>query len=147
MSKTDSTILSKNLFILAIGGGAAFWGTTIATSLLPIAAEYRAAYSNWSVQTVWAGSLLGGMILGCCVSYSLLRLFERIPTKDPILKSVLLSFVALVIAIILIDAPRSLLGPNHSLYYLLIGVMLNLARFLILGLGIGYLYKKLFGSV
>jgi hypothetical protein len=35
------------LFILTIGGGAAFWGATIATSLLPIAAKYRDAYSNW----------------------------------------------------------------------------------------------------
>jgi hypothetical protein len=131
------------LFILTIVGGAAFWGTTFVTSLLPIAAEYRAAYSNWSIQTVWVDSLFIGMIIGFCISYSLLRLFEKIPTKDPILKSVLLSFVALVIAIILIDVPRSFLEPNHSLYYLLIGLMFNLARFLILGIVIGYLYKRL----
>jgi len=135
------------LFMLTIGGGAAFWGTTIAISLLPIAAEYRAAYSNWSIQTVWVDSLLVGMIIGGCVSYFLLRFLEKIPTQDPILKSVLLSFVALVIAIILIDTPRILLGPNHSLYYLLIGVMFNLARFLTLGISIGYLYKRLFGSI
>ncbi len=30
-------------FVLAIGGGVAFWVTTVATSLLPIAADYRAA--------------------------------------------------------------------------------------------------------
>ena len=46
MLKKGSTILSKKLFILTIGGGVVFWVTTIAISLLPIAAEYRAAFSN-----------------------------------------------------------------------------------------------------
>ena len=136
----------KKLCKLTIGGGVVFWITTIATSLLPIAAEYRAAYSNWSIQTVWIDSLIVGMIIGCCVSYSLLRFFEKIPTKDPILKSVILSSIALVIAIILIDVPGSFHGPSDALYYFLIGVMFNVARFLILGIVIGYLYKRLYGS-
>ncbi len=44
----------KKLFKLPIGGGVVFWAITIATSLLPIAAEYRAAFSKWSwnIQTV-----------------------------------------------------------------------------------------------
>ena len=41
MLKAGSTILSKKLFKLTIAGGLVFWATTIATSLLPIAAEYR----------------------------------------------------------------------------------------------------------
>ena len=133
---------------LTIGGGVVFWATTIATSLLPIAAEYRAAYSNWSIQTVWVASLFVGVIIGCCVSYFLLRFFDKIPTKNPILKSVILSFIALVIAIILIDVPQSFLLPKLSdaLYYFLIGVMFNGARFLFLGIVIGYLYKRLYGS-
>lgn len=138
--------LCKKLYKLTIGGGVVFWVTTIATSLLPIAAEYRAAFSNWSIQTVWVGSLLMGMIIGCCVSYSLLRFFEKIPAKGPILKSVILSFIALVIAIILVDIPMILHESGASLYYFLIGVMFNTVRFLFLGLGIGYLYKRLYGS-
>ena len=116
--------------------------------LLPLAAEYRAAFSNWSIRTVWIDSLPVGMIIGCCVSYALLRFFEKIPTRDPILKSVILSFIALVIATILIDVPRSFLlpGSDDSLYYFLIGVTFNAARFLFLGLVIGYLYKRLYGS-
>jgi len=139
MLRRGSTILSKKLYKLTIGGGVVFWATTIATSLLPIAAEYRAAFSNWSIQTVWVDSLFVGLIIGCGISYFLLRFFDKIPTKDPILKSVILSFVALVIAIILIDVPRSflLLGPSDALYYFLIGVMFNAARFLFLGLAIG----------
>jgi uncharacterized protein YacL len=144
--RQTSNAFYKKLFKLTIWGGVVFWATTIATSLLPIAAEYRAAYSNWSVQTVWVDSLLVGMIIGCCVSYFLLRFFDKIPTKNPILKSVILSCVALVIATILIDVPRSFQAPSDALYYFLIGVMFNVARFLFVGIVIGYLYKRLYGS-
>ena len=133
----------KKLYKLTIGGGVVFWATTIATSLLPIAAEYRAAFSkrSWNIQTVWVDSLLVGMIIGCCVSYSLLRFFNKIPTKNPILKSAILSFIALVISIILIQVPQCffLLGPSDALHYFLIGIMLNVPRFLFLGIVIGYL--------
>ena len=136
----------KKLFKLAIAGGVVFWATTIATSLLPIAAEYRAVYSNWSIQTVWVGSLPMGVLIGCCVSYSLLRFFDKIPTKNPILKSAILSIIVLVITIILIPVPPGFHGPGDALYYFLIGVMFNVARFLFLGIVIGYLYKRLYGS-
>jgi NhaP-type Na+/H+ or K+/H+ antiporter len=42
-------------------------------------------------------SLIGGLIIGLWVSYPLLRFYDRIPGKDPILKSVLLSSLVLVI--------------------------------------------------
>ena len=145
MPKAGLTLLSKKLFILTIGGGMVFWATTIASSLLPIAAEYRAAYSNWSIQTVWVGSLLIGLIVGYCVSYILIRYFDAIPSKNPILKSGIISFIALIIAIILIDVPQSFFGMSNSfdaLYYFLIGVMFNAARFLLLGIVIGYLYNE-----
>ena len=144
MLKAGSTILSKKLFKLTVGGGLVFWATTIATSLLPIAAEYRAAYSNWSMQTVWVTSLLMGMIIGYCVSYFLLRYFDKIPSKNPILKSVMISSIALIIAVIVIDVPQSFFGMRDSfdaLYYFLIGVLFNIARFLLLGIVIGYLYN------
>jgi hypothetical protein len=133
----------KKLYKLTIGGGVVFWATTIATSLLPIAAEYRAAYSNWSIQTVWVDSLLVGMIIGCCVSYSLLRFFDKIPTKNPILKSLILSIVALTIAIVMVQGASSLLGPSDALRYFLIGAALNVPRFLSLGVIIGYLYNRI----
>ena len=41
MLQAGSTILSKKLFKLTIAGGLVFWATTIATSLLPIAAELQ----------------------------------------------------------------------------------------------------------
>lgn len=146
MKKSGSTFLSS-LSKLTIGGGVVFWATTFVTSLLPIAAEYRAAYSNWSIQTVWVGSLPVGIIIGCCVSYFLLRYMEKYPTKNPIQKSMKLSLIALIIAIVLIDVPQSIHGQNNSFYYFLIGVIFNTVRFLFLGLAIGNLYKRLNKSV
>ena len=85
-----------------------------------------------------------GMIIGYCVSYFLLRYFDKIPSKNPILKSVMISSIALIIAVIVIDVPQSFFGMRNSfdaLYYFLIGVMFNIARFLLLGIVIGYLYN------
>src|SRR5665647_3068356 len=134
----------KRLYKLTIGGGVAFWAITIAFSLLPIAAEFRAALSISYIQVVLVESLLGGMIIGCCVSYSLLRFFDKIPTKNPILKSEILSFVALGIVSILLGVAAS--RTSDALHVFLIGAMLIVPRFLILGLVIGYLYKRLYGS-
>jgi NhaP-type Na+/H+ or K+/H+ antiporter len=146
MNLINEKEFKMNLLRLTVGGGVVFWAITIATSLLPIAAEYRAAYSNWSTQTVWVASLPMGMIIGCCVSYFLLRHFDRIPTKSPIPRSVTLSFIALIIAVVLIDVPQSFLHPRpgDALYYFLIGVAFNVARFFSLGIAIGYLYGRLY---
>jgi len=146
MLKKGSTILSKKLFILTIGGGVVFWVTTILISLLPISAEYRSAFSKANIQTVWVASLPAGLIVGCCVSYSLLRFFDKIPTKNPILKSAIISLIALVIMTILNLVPHSFLGQHDVLYYFLIGIMLDVPRFLFLGIVIGYLYRRLFKS-
>ena len=145
MLKEGSTILSKNLFKLTIGGGVAFWAFTIAFSLLPMMAEFRAALSISYISGAIVEPLLGGMIISCCVSYSLLRFFDKIPTKNPILKSLILSFIALVIATILLEAPASF-RTSDALYYFLFGTMLNVPRFLFVGVVIGYLYKRLYRS-
>jgi len=133
----------KGLCKLTLAGGMTFWVTSVATSLLPIAAKYRAAFSNWSIQSVWIGSLLSGMVIGCCVSYFLLHFFQKLPTKSPILKSMILSSIALGIVVILIDVPMIMHASNDELYYFLIGVAFNTARFLLLGIAIGYLYKRM----
>ena len=145
MPEAGSVHLSKKLFKLTMGGGMVFWAATIVTSLLPIAAEYRAAYSGWSIQTVWVASLPMGMIIGYGVSWFLLRYFDMIPSKNPMLKSVIITFIALIIAVILIDVPQGFFGMRNSgdaLHYFFIGVLLNGGRFLLLGIGIGYLYRE-----
>ena len=131
--------------ILTIAGGLAFWVANFAISLTPIAAEYRAALSI-SYFPMLLESLLGGLIIGFCVSYFLLRFFDKIPTKNPILKSVILSFIVLIIVTITIGGPGSFLATSDVLRYFLIGTIFNVIRILALGKGIGYVYDKLNGG-
>ena len=142
---TQSKEIWRKVVILAIVGGLAFWATNFAISRTPIAAEYRAAQSISYFQTVRVEALLVGLIIGFFVSYFLLRFYNKIPSKNPILKSVVLSFIALIIAMILLEAPASF-TTSDALYYLLIGVIFNVPRFLFVGIVIGYLYKKLYGQ-
>jgi len=143
MLKRGSTILSKKLYELTIGGGVAFWAANFAISRTPIAADYRAALSIPYLPMLLE-SLVAGLIIGFCVSYSLLRFFDRIPTKTPILKSVTLSFIVLVIVTILLQGPASSLTSSDDLRYFLIGTMFNVLRILALGVAIGYLYNRLY---
>jgi hypothetical protein len=131
----------KKLFKLTIGGGVVFWAITFAFSLFPIAAELRAALSISYVQMILVESLTGGMIISCGLSYILLRFFDKIPPKNPILKSVILSFVALGIVSILVGVAAS--RTSDALHIFLLGVTLNIPRFLFVGIVISYLYKKL----
>jgi len=128
---------------LTIAGGLAFWAATVATSLLPIAAEYRAAYTGWSIHLVWVNSLLAGAVIGGIVSYFFLRFMGNNPTKNPIVKSMNLSAIAFCVVILLIDLPMAIKAQNTSLKYLLIGILFNAVRFLLLGFSIGSFYKKL----
>jgi hypothetical protein len=131
--------------ILAIAGGLAFWVANFAISLTPIAADYRAALSI-SYFPMLLESLLGGLIIGFCISYFLLRFLDKIPTQDPILKSGILSFIVLIIVTILIAGPSSFLVTGDVLRYFLIGTTFNVLRFLALGIVVGYLYKRLNGG-
>jgi hypothetical protein len=132
----------RKIVVLAVVGGLAFWAVSIATSLFPITVDYRAA--RWSAETVWVGSLPAGMIIGFLLSFFLVRFFDKIPTKNPILKSIILSIIALVIGAILLEAPSSF-GTSDALYYFLFGTILNVPRFLFVGVVVGYLYKNLYG--
>jgi hypothetical protein len=56
---------------------------------------------------------------------------------------VILSLIALAIGTILLEAPASF-RTNDALYYFLFGTMLNVPRFLFVGVVVGYLYKRLY---
>jgi glycopeptide antibiotics resistance protein len=137
---TQSKDIWRKIVVLAVVGGLTFWAISIATSLVPITADYRVA--RWSAEMVWVGSLPAGMIIGFFVSFFLFRFFEKIPTKNPILKALILSVIALIIGTILLEAPTSF-GTSDPLYYFLFGTMLNVPRFVFVGIVIGYLYKRL----
>ena len=134
----------KKLLKLTIGGGLAFWVTTIAISLTPIRAEFRAALSMSYVQSVLVEGLIGSLIIGFFVSFFLLRFFDKVPTKNPILKSVILSFVPYVINLILLGVAASRTSDAQHIF--LIGAVLQVPSYLALGIVIGYLYKRLYGS-
>jgi hypothetical protein len=90
-------------------------------------------------------SLIAGLIIGFCVSYFLVHSFNKIPTQDPISKSVILSFIVLIIVTILMQGPASFLTTtSDALYVFLIGTIFNVIRILALGIGIGYLYPRLY---
>ncbi|MEZ4726924.1 MAG: hypothetical protein R3E79_07300 [Caldilineaceae bacterium] len=102
--KKSAEIWRKTL-LLALTGGVAFWVANFAISLTPIAAEYRAALAIPYVPMLLE-ALVGGLIIGCAVSYCLLRCSDRLPTWQPMLKSLLLSFVALIVVTMLIEVPQ-----------------------------------------
>ena len=133
----------RKAFILAVAGGLAFWLANFAISRTPIAAEYRTALSI-SYFPMLLESLLGGLIIGFCVSYFLIHFFDNIPTKNPILKSVILSFIVLIMVTILLGGPSSFLATGDVWRYFLIGTIFNVLRILALGIGIGYLYRRLY---
>jgi hypothetical protein len=134
----------KKLFKLTIGGGVAFYAITIVFSLTPFAAEFRAALSISYVESALIEPFIGGTIISCCLSYFLLRFFDKIPTKNPILKSVILGFVALGIVFILLGVAAS--RSSDAFRVIVTGAVFNLIRFPSLGIVIGYLYKRLYGS-
>jgi len=139
----NSKGIMKKAFVLTLVGGLAFWLANFAISRTPIAAEYRAALSI-SYYPMLLEALLGGLIIGFCVSYFLIRFFDKIPTKNPILKSVILSFIVLIIVTITIGGPSSFLATGNVSRYFLIGTIFNVIRILALGIGIGYLYRRLY---
>ena len=87
-------------------------------------------------------ALIGGLIIACFVSFFLLPFFDKIPIKHPILKSVILSFVALVI----IEVLSTFGNPSNAYVFLLVDTGMNIPRILALGIVVGYLYKRLYGS-
>ncbi len=127
--------------ILAIAGGLAFWVANFAISRTAIAAEYRTALSI-SYYPMLLESLIGGLIIGLWVAYPLLRFFGRIPAKDPVLKSVLLSSIVLVIVTILLAGPSSFFATNNVFRYFTLGTIFNLIRITALGIAIGCVCKK-----
>ncbi len=144
---TRSIEIWRETLVLAIMGGLGFWITNFAISLTPIAAEYRAGLSI-SYFPMLFEALVGGLIIGFGVSFFLLRFFDKIPTKNPILKSLILSSIALIIVTILLEVPAKFLtNTNDALHYFLIGTLFNILRILALGAVIGYLYGRFYGQV
>jgi hypothetical protein len=135
----------RKMLVLGLVGGLAFWVTNFAISLTPIAAEYRAGVSI-SYFPMLLEALIGGLIIGFGVSFFLLRFHGKIPSKNPIAKSLILSSAALLLVTILLEVPAHFFTPNSDpTHFFLIGLLINVLRILALGVVVGYLYKRLYG--
>jgi len=146
---TSGQMMSHGIFaqlcVLTLGGGLAFWAATVAFSLLPIAAEFRQAFSISYGEGVVVGPLLGGMAIAFVISWLLLRFFSKVPARDPLLMSLMLSCVALGAAIVMLRLAAIGVGRDPMRAFF-IGATLNVPRFFALGTAIGCLHKKLRGS-
>ena len=131
----------KKVLVLTLVGGLAFWLANFAISRTAIAADYRAAMSI-SYYSMLLESLIGGLIIGLWVSFPLLRFYNRIPGKNPIIKSVLLSSLVLVIVTIVLGGPSSFFATSNVLRYFIIGTVFNVIRITALGIAIGYVCKR-----
>ncbi len=129
---------SKRLLKLAGSGGAAFWITDLIIALSPIAAKYKAAFSISSLPVALAEALVGGMVIALCVSFCLLRFFNKVPGNKTIFKALILSYGAMVI----IEVLSALGNPANASVYLLLDTGMNVPRFLALGLVIGYVVDR-----
>jgi hypothetical protein len=131
------------MVVLAFGGAAGFWLVNLAISLTPLAAEYRAALSI-AYLPMLLEAFLGGLIVGLCVSFCLLRFFDRIPGNSPMGKSLLLAAIGFVVATLALEVPAKFMaGLSDPVRYFLMSVAINGLRFLALGVVIGYLYGRL----
>lgn len=140
---TRSIEVWRNVLAMAVAGGLAFWVANFAISRTPIAAEYRSALSI-SYYPMLVESLVGGLIIGLGVSYFLFRFFDWIPVNDPMIKSVIVSFIVLLIVTVLIGRPSSFFATSDASRYFLIGTAFNFIRILALGIAIGYACKRQF---
>jgi hypothetical protein len=131
----------KKVLVLTLVGGLAFWLANFAISRTAIAADYRAAMSI-SYYPMLLESLIGGLIIGLWVSLPLVRFFDRIPAKDPMLKSVLLSSLVLVIVTVVLGGPSSFFATGNVLRYFIIGTVFNVIRITALSIAIGFVCKK-----
>ena len=83
-SKTHASHeFSKRLLKLAAAGGAAFWITDFVIAVSPITAQYQAAFSISSLPVALVEALAGGLVISFCVSFFLLRFFNRLPQHAP----------------------------------------------------------------
>lgn len=119
---------------LTLGGGLAFWAANFAISLTPLAAAYRAALSipYWPMTLA---ALIGGLLVAICVSGVLLTLRDRIPGVNPVFRAMFLSLVIMGV----IEVFSLVLDADHLSIFHVVGAVINLPRFLALGVTIGWL--------
>jgi len=128
--------------VLAVAGGAGFWLANFAISLTPVAADYRSGLGI-SYVPMLVESLAGGLIMGFGVGYCLLRFFDRIPTRNPIGKALVLGALGVVLLTVFIEVPAKFgTSAPDSWRYFLIALAINVIRVGVLAVVIGSAYGR-----
>ena len=113
--------VGSGMWPAALAGSAAFWLANVVISVTPVAAEYRAGLSI-SYVPMLAQAVAGGLVLGLAVSHVLHRHFDRIPTRTPVAKSIVVSLFALGAVTVLVEVPgKFLTDTENPVRYLVIG--------------------------
>ena len=135
-----SRIAWRRVALLTLVGGLGFWFANLAISLTPLAAEYREALSI-PYLSMLLEALLGGLFIGFCVSYCLLRFFDRIPSTSPMVKSLLLCCAVFVVVTLVVEGPAKFgTSTSDAWRYFLIAALFNGLRILALGVAVGYVF-------
>ena len=133
----------REVTVLAVAGAAGFWLANFAISLTPVAADYRSGLGI-SYVPMLVESLVGGLIMGFGVAYCLLRFFDRIPTRNPVGKALVLAALGLVLLTVVIEVPAKLGAstPDAGRYFL-IALAINVIRVGVLAWVIGFIYGRI----
>ena len=135
--RTKSLGVYKMAYKPAIAGAIAFWLAGTATRLI-LPSPPGLSPSPWFS----VGRLFWSIIVGGSVSYYLIWYFDKIPSKNPIIKSVILSSLALI----MIDGLVMLFYLSNPLNFFLLFVSYEAATFIVAGVVIGFVHVKLYGS-
>jgi hypothetical protein len=134
---THTTIPWGRAIRPTLAGGLAFWVANLAISLTPVAAAYRVALSipYWPMTVA---ALAGGLLIAGCVSGLLLAVHHRLPGGNSIVRGMLLSLMAMGV----IEAFSIMVDMDHLSIFHVIGVAMNVPRFVALGVAIGWLFDR-----
>lgn len=130
---THVTIPWSRMTQMTLVGGLAFWAANFAISLTPVAAAYRTALSI-SYWPMTLAALVGGLLIAAGVSGLLQAFRDHLPGDHPILKATLLSLAIMS----LIEAFSIAVDVDHLSLYHVIGAVINVPRFVALGLAVGW---------
>ncbi|GAA2103069.1 hypothetical protein GCM10009841_20010 [Microlunatus panaciterrae] len=140
---TRSISVWRPTVLLALPGAAAFWVVNFAISLTPLAAEYRAALSI-AYAPMLVEAAVGGLFIAVFVSWVMMLSPGWIATRNPLAKSLVISFVVLLTLTAVIDIPAKFFtsSVNDPWRYFLIAIAFNALRILALGVAVGYGWSR-----
>lgn len=121
----------------AVAGAVAFWCANLIISLTPIAAAYRSAMSVAYGPMLFEAAV-GGLLIASVAAVALVRYPTRVPGAGPLSRALWLSATAVLLVTVVVEVPSKLAsGVSNPGHWLLVATVINVIRFLALGVAIG----------